>query len=152
MNAKNSAPTSNGANAIDIWMLGCVIMVFAALCAYGMLLYMKRRPRISIPKISHTARQSKHLENPTNISSRKICNSGKVNEENVGNAQILDAWDTDYKGVDHASAVEMIVKDMDVKRIDYISFVLFPIVFLVFIIAYLVCFKRSTPQTIINIH
>ena len=123
-------------------MLGCVVMVFAALCEYGVLLFMKCRLRIPIPKIGRITERSKHFGNPTNLNSSKTNGSGNVNEESVVNAQIHDAWETDCKGVDRASAVELEVKDMELKRIDYISFVVFPIVFLVFIIAYLVCFKR----------
>ena len=141
MGAHNSAPKSNGANAIDIWMLGCVIMVFAELCEYGVVLFIKCRQGISIEYTGLTTRGTKR-QKLTSSKYRKTNNSGNIMEENVGSAHSRDACEADCKGVDSGSEVEKRVKDIDVKKIDYVSFVVFPIVFLVFILTYLVCYKE----------
>ena len=107
MDALSSAPMSNGANAINIWMLGCVVMVFAALCEYGVILFIKSRQRIPKATIGHTNSNSKRCGNPVRLNCHKTNSSGNINEENVGNAENRDARTTGCREVDRLSLIHI---------------------------------------------
>ena len=42
MQVDSVAPHAKGVTALEMWMLSCVMMVFAALCEYGLVLLVKR--------------------------------------------------------------------------------------------------------------
>ena len=116
-------------------------MVFVALAEYGLLLFIKCRQGISISKIDHKTGGSEDIRNPTSVKAYTADNAGNIQGENVTNLEIPNAWGTDRKSFEKDLAAELDVGDLGLKRIDFTSFVIFPITFLLFIIVYWCFFK-----------
>ena len=116
-------------------------MVFAALSEYGLLLFIKRRQKILISKDDHITSGSEDIGNPTNATTHKANDAGNFKEKNFANSQMRKAWVTERKSRVQDLEVGLDANDLVLKRMDSISFVVFPITFLLFIAVYCFSFK-----------
>ena len=142
------APTAKGVNALEIWMLWCLIMVFAALCEYGMILLIKRR---SIAARHHEKQQrertcsEEHLTNMdgTIFDNTTPSNAGKNNRRlfvvcpNEGKAQ-----GTAQQVAHLCSTDDTTNLSLKLLKIDSAALVIFPIVFAVFVVIYCIIFTK----------
>ena len=78
-----SSPQADSVNAVEIWMLCCVVMVYAALSEYGLILSIKFGKGIPLEKINHRPKCPNHTGNTDHNSkqptSNRDCNAdGKM--------------------------------------------------------------------------
>ena len=144
MQVNLSAPTAEGITAIGIWMLWCLIMVFAALCEFGMILWMKQRG-MSYKHIKqekegnhHSMKHSKKVSIGFNYTNP--CYDGKVNQRLFEVQPKERKKERQLQGVNCAATDDMSTLYLKLQRIDSIALVIFPMVFFVFIIVYSVMF------------
>ena len=108
------APKSPGMDAMEIWIIVCIIMIFASLCEYALILVVKfKKPSLigDIQKMKN-AGQNYSIQNKDNM-----LKQSKVSIE-----------DQQKRNVNVAILIE--------RKIDRISLMLFPLVFLVFVFVF----------------
>ena len=69
---QKSVPVVKGACALELWMLGCVIMVFAALGEYGLILFLTFRRVTLFPSKYGRVIDSKGIKNGNSWKSADI--------------------------------------------------------------------------------
>ena len=143
MSLLNDAPEAKGANATDTWMISCVLMVFAALSEYGIILFIKFKNVTAVGKGDHIPlnisnsklntrndgmNQSFHGIKCSNCSVRIFATPRNLNirKKQVDTADPKDAT----KNLDTAT-------DLLIRKLDLASLILFPIIFSVFITIYI---------------
>ena len=131
----STAPKSEGVNAIEIWILYCIMNVFLALLEYGLILFIKFHEVGSCKKIDCGNSQRNKIKPGT--WSRKF------------KSAFVDSCDGKYLGNNESGKVPdnfIIQKNdnatirfnacFDLRKIDKISMIVFPISFLVFNLVY----------------
>ena len=138
MDAQRAAPTSEGVNAIGIWMLTCVTMVFAALSEYGMILFIKFWYGTAIANNGFGRNVSE--ENKRKLFITKSSAIGIFEVKGVNSAQRGDSnvCENDDECTSKKATTKFEFKHVDPKMIDSISLIVFPITFAVFVVSY--CF------------
>ena len=142
----SSAPAAEDITAMELWMLSCMMMVFAALCEYGVILFMTQRAmpykRIQQQKEGKPccAEHSKAIG--TVSSNSNSGHSGLLNQRlSCVHPQECQKDCTTQQATD--TAIEELDKlSMKLLKIDHGALIVFPIVFALFIIIYCVVFVQ----------
>ena len=137
IDVQKSAPVVEGACALELWMLGCVIMVFAALGEYGLILFLTFRRGTQFASKYGRVNDSKGIENDdswkstdTNIFTRRA---------KVGHTR---GFENHSKTTSRSMSTKYDTLAHELKLIDSVSLIIFPVVFGVFVIGYWFCFKQ----------
>ena len=136
MDVGSSTPRAKRINGIQSWMLGCIVMVIAALAEYGIILLIKFLDENNL----------KIWENCKNIEKTKSkdANEDVYRKQQNKNDVTVDSGDTlahhrlwfmREKNANVAS-LEDKASTPNFRKIDSISLIVFPIAFFVFIMAY----------------
>ena len=136
------SPTAKGVNALELWMLGCLIMVFAALCEYGVLLFMKRRA-VRCRLQGNPQKQRRYLEDHikadgTIFSTTDLDITARVNKVYPKERKTHGA----SQQVARNSTDDMRDLSLKMLHLDFISLIVFPILFVVFIGIYSLWFSK----------
>ena len=150
-----TGPNSRRVNALKCWMIFCIVMVFSALCEFGLILYIMFQSRIGkkkkrASKTDSSERTSRYLElnesKPIRSSSEPILSNNelkdyanlirahkgegeaKYNQENNSLSCHEENWD----GLNNNS------NDLLCRNIDSCCLILFPILFISFTVAYII--------------
>ena len=105
------APKSPGMDAMEIWIIVCIIMIFASLCEYALILVVKfKKPSLigDIQKMEN-AGQNYSIQNKDNMSKQSKVAFEDQQKRNLNGANMIE------------------------RKIDRVSLMLFPVVFFVFI-------------------
>ena len=143
MEADRLTPRSQGVNALKIWMLGCTMMIIAALSEYGIILFMKCKSQHNLKFLSSVTCVNKTKDD--------IKESSKNDEKCYQNIVMLEEKDsfnkTKHLFVQEIEKRRLINKtnriDETLRKLDFISLILFPIVFVIFIIIYWLSFSTK---------
>ena len=142
------APTAKGVNALELWMLSCLLMVFAALCEYGVVLFVKRRSA----KARHLEKQQmekacsgKHMAttDSTIINNTTLSNAGRNNRW----LSAVDQGECKLQGRARKSP-RLCSTDgttnisLNMLKIDSFALIIFPIIFSVFIAVYCIMYIK----------
>ena len=104
--AKSAAPVSTNLNAVDLYLIICIVLVFAALVEYAIVLLRKRN------QVEH---------NVTDVCRKKVAaNQGSLTTQDANDCTLQAQHSTD-----HAS-----------NKVDKLSLIIFPIIFVLFNIIY----------------
>ena len=119
-------PNTNGVNAIGVWMISCIIMVFGALTEYGIILSVTSKKGYS---------EDSSGDNLNDLKSRTRGESRK----NENTLQCVCKVDKQTQRKDDTQRPNNtgVSKDKIMERIDEISLIIFPTIFILFIIVYL---------------
>ena len=109
-------PDTSGVSAVGIWMIACIIMVVGALTEYGIILYITMRKTCS--------------KTPDNQSLNSI---GFTNDNNN-----FAQDQNQYHNRKEISCRALL------RKIDFVSLVTFPILFLSFVMVYFIVFLKKT--------
>ena len=132
MDADRLTPRSQSVNALKIWMLGCTMMIIAALSEYGIILFMKGRLHHHLKTIF--ALKCKHKR--VDILKDKNENGETLNQNII--MQEFSVQEVARNGVNKKSndINESLIK------LDYISLIIFPIIYFTFIFVYFLNFRQ----------
>ena len=140
MDKGSSIPRAKHCNGIQIWMLGCTMMVIAALAEYGIILFIKFIAE------NHTKMENKNkngvkpkLKDDNEHMYPKQHNANNntdVDSEILAKSRCLFARDKKENG----DNPEFINNVSDYRIIDFVSLIVFPIAFLIFVMGYCVSF------------
>ena len=133
MDADRLTPRSQSVNALKIWMLGCTMMIIAALSEYGIILFMKGRLHHHLKCVFALKCKNKRVD----IIKDKNEN-GEAHNQNII-MQEFSVQEVARKGYNKKS--NEINESM--RKLDYISLIIFPIIYLIFIIVYFLNFKQQ---------
>jgi len=61
-NVNTNSPKAEGLTAIELWMLACILFVFASLVVYAVVLYLKQKKSLDASQPCECERQSRHTE------------------------------------------------------------------------------------------
>ena len=143
MEVDRTSPRSKGVNGIKIWMLGCTVMIIAALSEYGIILFLKcqQQHNMTVARLCNNSTKKcrgiskdKMEDDFTNKSNLKIIM--------VGQAESLDNTRDLFVGnfPERISSNTFKKNDSKLRKLDFISLILFPITFVIFIIFYCILF------------
>ena len=132
-------PNTNGVNAVGVWLISCIIMVFGALSEYGVILYLMLKTFGNQPNSTNvrsvdilgddegcrysTLENTKHKPKIATISIDSIKRNG-IDEQSF------------LKEVDKKSKVDIAFQNDKLRQIDSMALMIFPIVFFLFIVGY----------------
>ena len=137
LDASHEAPESQGVNSIEIWIISCVLMVFAALSEYGLLLFIKFRKSAPIQKDSHKPGiQNGFRDDNGGKNNFNINTMGHSKGQRSAVFPLCDEKDRNTSH--HATTSDLDTTLLILRKIDYICLYLFPITFSLFVIIYLV--------------
>ena len=141
---------SNGINALQIWIFGCVVSVFAALLEYAFILIKLQQCSL----INQKGKTTKTLNEETRACYLKECtdNHMATSEERENctastTQRIIPSHKTCRKKnrsmLEYNAIPEEVQKNrFEIKKLDNICLAIFPTLFFVFIGAYLFIFQR----------
>ena len=140
LDVSRSAPESQGVDAIEIWMLLCICMVFAALFEYGMILFVKFRKFEKNQKDSQTnGIQGAHA----NDDGRSInFNVNRVGHSDGASRAASAQEDEKCGGPIHVTGSNLDPTVLLCRKIDSISLFLFPVTFSFFLAIYFVLYLK----------
>ena len=136
-------PNTNGVNAVGVWMVGCIIMVFSALTEYGILLYImtyKLKLQGNNCVCLNDGNDDRIFVPMSTISSKNRNKRGTVfmTKEMIQKNNGV----TDQKRFKTASIANAMKQENMMRKIDSVSLFLFPLVFFCFSVVYLVVFLK----------
>ena len=126
-----TSPMAKGVNALEIWMLCCMLMVFAALSEYGLILLIKFIKNIPLEKINHRLKSASVI---TNYGLDLNLHNSNRNDTDDGNNPSAHEEDGDVN-------VEQDTRNLNgvllvLQKVDFVSMIIFPIVFFLFLFLY----------------
>ena len=136
-------PNTNGVNAVGVWMISCIVMVFSALSEYGLLLYImtyQRKTKNNDKEILNSSNKNRIFVPMATISSLNRNEKDLVSENKESNQKQDDLNDQNHAD-NPPMATETKLKNT-MGKIDSISIFLFPLVFFSFIVVYLFVFLK----------
>lgn len=133
-------PNTSGVNAIGIWMIACIVMVFGAITEYGIILYITFNKRTLAKIINNKATPCNHKDD---CSKRGITTHGSTDNEKIFVVSQNTTGCKTEKRVqeDEQSNSNDNTHYMKLKMIDAVSLFMFPTAFLLFIVVYCVSFQ-----------
>jgi hypothetical protein len=139
MEVDRSTPRSKGVNGIKIWMLGCTVMIIAALSEYGIILFLKCRNQhtMTVPRLCNKATQ-KSKGSPKHQKEDDFIHRPYPKIIMVGQEELLDKTRRLFvsEGPEKIAGNTFKRNDLKLRRLDFISLILFPMTFGIFIIFY----------------
>ena len=135
MEVDRSTPRSQGVNGLKIWMLGCTMMIIAALCEYGIILFMKFRSQYQPNCYLSMCGKETKTDVKENVEHDKIQYENMMLEKSL-------KFDETKKGLFKQEITKKSCQnklqwtDKGLRRLDFISLIVFPIVFSTFIVLY----------------
>ena len=143
MEVDRSSPRSKGVHGIKIWMLGCTVMIIAALSEYGIILFLKCRKqhRMTVARICNNSAK-KSIGSSKNKMEEDFINRSYPKIIMVGQGESLDKPKRLFVSEVPGKIASNTFKgnDLNLRRIDFISLTIFPITFIIFIIFYCILF------------
>ena len=133
MDINSTAPKSEGTNAIEIWILYCILMVFSALMEYGLILWIKF---YGYKKIVANCPPN---ENEHFCKCKILHSTDHVGGNDWTRNEVGDILNNEMSNSTNNVRTTPIER-FDVKTIDKVSIIIFPISFIVFNIVYWVTF------------
>ena len=138
INVQDNAPLTKGVDPLEVWMICCNLMVFAALTEYGLILFVKFRKPMSSENKNTISGAQKHARSGGDNMEKPNMNTGvsTVSSKLFAPRHQLKATEKDdgcamYDKAHCPDTIQMVV-----KKIDLFSLVVFPVAFFLFIIAY----------------
>ena len=131
-----TSPKSEGMNAIQKWIIFCIVMVFLALLEYGLILWMRcnRNHCFTNKPINNLNTTEKHLVNKERSRSAKSIKTAT-------NKWMVDNYDSHLRENIHSSQyMEEQNETSNEKLLDKISIIIFPTSFIAFNIWYWIAF------------
>ena len=104
-------PNTSGIGAIGVWMLACIIMVFAALIEYGIILFLMTKKQNSSIQINGNVINTVSTFDIDAKNSNAMKNGANVPDNDI-------------------------IHDIILQRVDTISRFMFPVIFLAFVSVY----------------
>lgn len=132
MEADRLTPRSQGVNALKVWMLGCTMMIIAALSEYGIILFMKGRLHHHLKCLFALKCQNKR------VATLKDKNE---NEETRNQNIILQEFFVQEVARNGYNKKSNEINE-SLRKLDYISLIIFPIMYCTFIIVYFLNFRQ----------
>ena len=130
-------------NAVGIWMVSCIVMVFSALSEYGFLLYImtyQLRTKNNSQDRLKDSKNNRIFASMGTIHSQNRREKGGLSENKESRQTEGDLSDQNH--ADNPSIPNEIKLQNKMRKIDSASLFLFPLVFFSFIVVYLVVFLK----------
>ena len=83
IDVESSAPESHGLDAIEIWMIACNLMIFAALSEYGLVLFIMFKKTKVIGKKNKKRRQCNRVGGNSVDGGKNNVDEGSVTERKI---------------------------------------------------------------------
>ena len=131
----STAPKSEGVNAMEIWILYCIMNVFLALLEYGLILYIKFHEGSSCNNIGCRNCHRNKFEPGVRSRNFKSAFVDNPDGKHLGNNETRKAPDSSMIQKNHNDTIRPDTC-IDLRKIDKISMIVFPISFLVFNLVY----------------
>ena len=144
MDVSSTSPVSKQLNSCEIWMLSCTLMVVSALCEFGIILiirFKKFTPSLTNDVISDSTKKMGNNDSNTGIKSGGSAISEKSKHSPLTNNFISNH--TQDHQPDNVGKQSLDDTHFFRMRIDYISLLIFPITFFIFVISYVFLFYYS---------
>ena len=132
MDADRLTPRSQSVNALKIWMLGCTMMIIAALSEYGIILFIRGRLRHHLKCLFALKCKNKRAD----ILKDKNEN-GETRNQNI---IMQESFVQDVARNEYNKKYNEINESL--RKLDYISLIIFPIMYFTFIIVYFLNFRQ----------
>ena len=140
LDVSRSAPESQGVKSIELWMVYCLCMVFAALSEYGIVLYVKFRKPTTTQKVSHKTGIQKVWGNDSRVG-ENIVNVNTMGSSHEASKAIFKRHDAkECDATQDANGKSLDTTVLLCKKIDTISLFLFPTAFFSFLAIYSVLY------------
>ena len=142
----SSSKPRKGINAIEMWMLFCVVMVFAALTEYSLILMIKFMKGIPMQYLNHLKLDSNYVIHNENALKNKNTMKKDTLVDGVQHSQTFDITKkkNGFIAEDITNASNEIKSTiLFLRKLDLLSLLIFPIIFFLFISIYLFIYQCS---------
>ena len=144
MNLWSTMPKASGTNAIEIWMIACMLMVCGSILEYGVILFimLKKESFSTTVKVNNSiCKHDDKIFKVIHSTDKRINNEGNnaalhnLAEHGKGNAFSRNDQNHNFDNKTERH-------DIMLRKVDNASLIVFPIIFLLFIILYFSLFQK----------
>ena len=146
VNLWSSMPNTSGVNAIGIWMMACIVMVFGALTEYGIILYIMFNTQRSAQITNYNGKHCNCKKEDDDSKSGTTINGRTENEKEFVISQNTAGYQKE-SGVNSNEENKQfnsygVMKDIALQKIDSVSLFMVPTVFILFTVVYIALFQK----------